>query len=830
METNIEVLKNYPNIDKVNGILIDVLSTNKNPPLQLISTLLNYTIPQIFSSLPNEVHINLIKVFQSLIGISNLVNVIAVFKDGSHENKDVLQIYWQFLQELIDDKLVVELIRTSSSPLEIKEIDKFFFKGKMFSIVNEALISNNLEVDNKALESTANYVYYLTSSLLKLYQNKCDLIITTNYMNSILKFSGGESFNQFFDVFFTRENWGYFLDSFALMKKFEKKNLIKKFYTLYISKIHLQPNVSPEKLVGLYNILNFSHEYLDSSTVESIILCGNRDLNKLVAMVLNDCPETQLNSLIFQLLSSWSSEESVNNEPIAIQESRTHILLQILSRRKGSEFLKQLVKSKVFLDAITKRLSSFSDNVKALGVAVADHVCILNGEEKIFKFNDSVDNYSNLVESVLEIRTMGQSEAWNNIKAPYVEEEEKEEITTISSEISNLSVQQVNSDDESEDDDPSIPPQVDVQSPVYIKDLLQYLNVDTKDNNAYEMRRKALTEGPTLLRRKSRSGNEVQFFSEDLFSSLLALNNHFNDKDFEVLKLNNLIAVIVANPNITFYVFKLLLTGDYSLQQRMQILSATSLAARELRGFKDDVVTKSFKQINFPSQMLPESLHNKYMQLEADNTKYIDNIHTELQNSLMEEASSKAQDEILGKGKLVRISAKLKKQPKQQADPPVISNYFKIIATNFYFPLLNVWYEAGSIDIGHYSPIFIAHYIKTLVLIIHCSYPSSTQLRDMVKEFLILSCSIIRRLSSDQLQLIESIVTGILLIFDIIDGQYLISYHHDELILIQSWLMITWETLIDEKVKSLCAGLLLQISELLQTFERTLIDQTNSLF
>ncbi|RLV92756.1 DNA replication checkpoint protein [Spathaspora sp. JA1] len=822
MDADIELLKNYPNVDQVNEILVKILSTNKSPSLQVISALIQYTIPQILSSLPNEVRMNLVRVFQSLIGISNLVNIIAVARE--HQNKDVLEIYWQFFQELFSDKLILELIQTNPSPLEIKEIDKFLFKGKIIAIVNEAVISNNLQVDVTALKSSTNYVFYLSNSLLTLYRTNYDLNNITMFMKSVLKF---DTFNQFFNVFFNSENWQYFTSSFDLLKKFERRNLIKKFYIMYISRIYLSVKNTDEKLLGLYNILGFTCEYLDSSILDSIIVCGNRDLNRLVAMLITNNPELQLDSLVLQLLSNWSTEESVNNEPITFQESRTHMLLQILSRRKGSEFLKQLVKNKVFLDAITTRLSSFSDNVKALGVVVADHVCELNGDEKIFKFTEHVDNYSNLIEHVIKIEKLTYDEAWRAIKSPYVEE--KEEITTAS--VSKLSLQQADSDDESDEEDPSIPPRIEIPSPIYIKDLMEYLNVDTKHDNAYEMRRKALLEGPTLLRRKSRNGNEVRLFSEDLFSTLLGLNNQFDDKDFENLKLNNLIAVIVTNPDVTFYVFKLLLTGDYSLQQRILILSATSLAARELRGLKDDVVTKSFQRIDFPSKMLPENLHNKYMELEtSSSTKYIDNIQTELQDTLMKEASSKAQDEILGKGKLVRISAKLKKQPGKQVDSPIINDYFKIIASNFYFPLVNVWYEAGTIDIGHYSPIFIAHYIKTLMLLIHCAYPSSTQLRDMVKEFLILSCSIIRKLSLQQLPLVESIVTGVLLIFDILDEQDLISYHHDELVLIQNWLMISWESIIDGKIKSLCAGLLLRVSELFQKFERTIIDQTNSLY
>ena len=99
------------------------------------------------------------------------------------------------------------------------------------------------------------------------------------------------------------------------------------------------------------------------------------------------------------------------------------------------------------------------------------------------------------------------------------------------------------------------------------------------------MRRKALLKGPTLLHQKYRYGTEVHFYLEELLALLIGLDNHFDDKDFNELKLNNMVAVIVTNPSITTFMFNLLLTGDYSLQQRVLILSATLMAARRLRGF-----------------------------------------------------------------------------------------------------------------------------------------------------------------------------------------------------------------------------------------------------
>ncbi|KAG7664388.1 TEL2 [[Candida] subhashii] len=824
MNADIEILRNFPTVDQVNEILLKSLESKSGPSFQLINALLNYTIPQIYPSLESNIRSNLINVFQSLIGIGNLVGAIASLKDQTERSKE-LKSFIDVLQMVVNEKLILQLVNNQTTSLEIKEIDKLIFKGRLFSIINEVTISNNLEINNDHLKSTEKYIDFLCNSLLTLHQNDVAIIKINIFMVSILKF-GDDSCTRFFEQFMTRNHWRYFIDSYKGLKKFQQREYIKKLFTIYLNGTILRGTAAADdaKLLGLYDILSFVSECLDESIIEVVLLCGNKNLNKLMSLLVTRLDESRLDSVTMKILSTWGDENLIKKEPIAIQESRTHILLQILSQRKNTLFLKNLLKDPVFLNSITNRLSSFSNNVKALGVTLADYVCQLNGEEKIFKLTGDLDLYSHLLEGSIEIIQIS-TDPWDMIVTPHVEE--VKEIET------RLELVTIDSDDESDsEDDPSLPSKVKIPAPVYIKDLLRYITVDTKDKNAYEMRRTALLKGPTLLRQKAGVGNEVSFHSEDLITHLIALNNHYNDSDFESLKLNNMVATIVTNPNITFYMFNLLLTGDYSLQQRMIILSATSLAARELRGLKDDVITKSFTPKSFPTKMLPPALHQKYLNMEVG-TKYIDTIQHNLQDSLMHEESSKAQDTILGNGKLVRISAKLKKEQAgivSTNDHPIIPNFYQLVGRNFFFPLLNVWYEAEGIDIGHYTPVFVAHYIKTLTLLIHCAYPSSIQLKDMIREFLVLSKTIIAKVSLSELQVIESVVTGLLLIFDITDKEYLILNHNKEILFFRDWLHISWEQVIDSKIKSLCAGLLLKIQDLTQSFERTIMDQMNSIY
>ena len=151
-------------------------------------------------------------------------------------------------------------------------------------------------------------------------------------------------------------------------------------------------------------------------------------------------------------------------------------------------------------------------------------------------------------------------------------------------------------------------------------------------------------------------------------------------------------------------------------------------------------------------------------------SKYIDFIENEVQKELLADASAEAQDQLLGSGKVVRVSSRLKRPAKSTETPT--AGFYTIIGKLFYFLLLNVWYEAGTIDIGHYSPVYIGHYIKTLALLIHCAYPLSIQLNDMVKEFLILSCNILRKISLEATPVVESIVTGVLIVCEVSNPEF----------------------------------------------------------
>ncbi|CAK9442030.1 uncharacterized protein LODBEIA_P58200 [Lodderomyces beijingensis] len=787
MDQDVEKLNNYPSADELKEI---VTRNSSTPSFSFVIAIINYTIPQVYVSLSPEVQWSIRRVFRSLIGFGNLVNKLFILKDApapAPAAASELSLYWEILEQVFDEQLVPDLMAQGRA-LEVKEIDKLIFKGRVLSLANELALAHKVDkVKNQHLMSTDSYVSFLSSSVLSLFQQQSRLVPEL-FIHSILKFNHS-SFNSFLKVFFHEQNWSYFLSVFSSMKSFQKREYVRSLLTGYLPQVTTESNIT-----ALYNILKFSVNEIDSATVESVITLCRRNLTQLVAMVM--VPALPQKQLLSQL-QTWSDPALIKSEPIPIQESRTFFLLALMTYLQATqhELLKSLPRNPTFLEGISNHLQANSNHLKNLGIVLADYVCELNGDEPIFKSANLENSFKHNFVAALKmnyLKDMSEQEAW----AVFENSQGKNspiEVATVQRESSKTRgppmIAKLDSDT-TDNAEPGTRKQ-EVPNPIYIRDLLSYILTDTKNSNAHDRRLKALLCGPALLKSKFQHGNEVEFYTEDLVTNLIGLENYYNDAGFEELKLQNLVAAIVTNPNATFHLFKLLLNGDYSIQQRVTMLSASGLAARELRGFTNDEDTTAITAITTIAspttsqparKQLPKNLHDKYMQLDTNTS------------------SSTA--------------------------PAKVPKFHKLISQNFFFPCLNVYYESGGVDIGPtITPIFLAHYIKTLSIFIHCAYPISSQLNDMCKEFLTLMCAIIRVVSLDEIQVVESVILGISLVFDVLDGLYMIQTFSNELALISTWLQDAWEGIIDDGLKRAAAQLLVTISETAKKYERTMIYQ-----
>lgn len=101
MNGDIEQLKNQPSLEIVEDILLRNLHT---PSFPYIIALLDFTIPQIYTSLPKKSKNLLLETFHSLIGIGNLLNRISTI--GKINDKlELLKRFLGFLQDVFRLKI-----------------------------------------------------------------------------------------------------------------------------------------------------------------------------------------------------------------------------------------------------------------------------------------------------------------------------------------------------------------------------------------------------------------------------------------------------------------------------------------------------------------------------------------------------------------------------------------------------------------------------------------------------------------------------------------------------------------------------------------------------
>ncbi|CAK7892145.1 hypothetical protein CAAN3_01S08702 [[Candida] anglica] len=841
----ISILQNDPSALEIDES-IDTLSQSKltsSLQLILVTTLLNHLIPKVYMNLPRDIQSRVVSVLRSIVGLGNLLGRISIL--CKNNDQPLLKLYVEILQSVICPKLVSDHLlllsdegKLGTNLVEAREVDKLLFKGKCFAIVNEAqsLCEMNLRSPFISLE---NHIEYLTKELIYM-SSKAGTDKSINkginlYLNSLtsLDISGF-----IYETLFTKSNWEFFYRYLVDMRQSERKLQVAKLLTVYLpNRFYRRGNDKSKENnnLALSTILRSLQveRVIDDPIISRTVNLQNYSLLALIASLVA-VDETILTRHINQLLRVFSDLNLSKTEPISIQISRTVLLVHMISYSKS---VMQISKDKLFLEAISNRLGSFSNAVKSLAVALADKVCEFSNQPKIFNM-ENLDGFDDkLFATITAVKdtedNITVNDAWELLQSPEVEEVEEVEI--VSSKLDTISLKNVtiDSDDESDDDDVTVTPKKRLVKPLYVKDLLNYLSVDTKDELAFEKRRLALTTAPTLLRQKAHFGNEVEFYAHDLLKQLVALTNHYEEKDFDSLRLNAMIGLVVSNVESAPYLVELLATGDYSLQQRMCILSTLSLSARELKGFKDEIVSQSWEPKTFPTNKLPGNLHNKYLALDGIAQDLPASIIAPMEKSIQDDLMSGVSEDVkeFSQGKVLRISSRLTKSKKSNPTSQPIANFSKIIGPKFFSPLVNTWHAVGGdINIGHYSSIFIAHYIKTLTLILHCAYPSAVNLNDMIKEYFLILTPLVLKVSSDQIQLVESIVTGVLLVCDITDGQFLVSNYHENLLIFQQWLSSSWESIIDDKIKSLSAGLLLRLNSLMESFERTLLDQTNSLY
>ena len=114
---------------------------------------------------------------------------------------------------------------------------------------------------------------------------------------------------------------------------------------------------------------------------------------------------------------------------------------------------------------------------------------------------------------------------------------------------------------------------------------MKYLQTDN-----YNKLNIALKTGADLIRRKATFGTELSDQARELARILIGLQDSFEMKEFQEMRQAALIALVASAPeNVAPYLIDVYFASDLSLQQRLILLSALGVGARELAGLEKSV-------------------------------------------------------------------------------------------------------------------------------------------------------------------------------------------------------------------------------------------------
>lgn len=407
-------------------------------------------------------------------------------------------------------------------------------------------------------------------------------------------------------------------------------------------------------------------------------------------------------------------------------------------------------------------------------------------------------------------------------------------------------------DEEDSDDDPETVRRDRPKAPVYVRNLITYLR-NTED---YDRQKLALTTAPTLIRRKANFGTEVKEHAEELATLLIGMQDKFEIENFHELKLQGMIAILIAQPQkMGPWFAKTFFDGDYSMAQRSSVLTVLGLGARELAGY---VTSEYASAAAFPSQALPEQMKKLYIEeaglnhqvptssaLKALPANALDTISKTLTSDFMAPLAANAADAATGPDalKLSTFTSRLDEQSKSGSKSKsriraIPNTTAQLIATSFFFPLTarfqSALYSSASRARGIvFQPYLLALYLKTLALLLHAAGPSTIALPDMTSELwgLVLGSSV-RAHAVGDMGVTHAILFALLTMLEVNDNRMrdICQTMSKEVIETQEWVAQIFGSMRGEdssgeeaEVRALAAGCLVRIREGMEKYRMLLM-------
>ncbi|TQN74113.1 DNA replication checkpoint protein tel2 [Colletotrichum shisoi] len=486
-------------------------------------------------------------------------------------------------------------------------------------------------------------------------------------------------------------------------------------------------------------------------------------------------------ALVFdKSLHQFGDQLYIKHSPILQQQVHAQVLLLSASyvNKLSPLKLRMLMRSSSYLNTVSNRIGASQEKARFLGMVIAEALSgLVDGSDKKLDFKteelatDEAKFYKDLTKTldntgpIDPLITLPKGEQKTQQPAPKASRPKPAPKPKLAAAASSKFIIQEVSDSESEDEglvpyaktaddaedsdeDATLVRRNKPKAPVYIRDLISYL----RDTDNYDKQKLALTTAPPLIRRKANFGTEVSSHADELATLLVGLEDKFEIESFHELRLEGMVAVIVAQPQKMGQWFaKTFFDGDYSVSQRASVLIVLGLSARELAGFD---TSEHAAAASFPSKRLPERMESLYLDpsppsnqlpstsnLKAIPANALDTIANSLISSFVAPIAAGAADAATGPDVLKlstftsRLPSKVSKKPRMRAIPNTTAS---MLATSYFFPLTARFQHAlrsHSTRSGIFiQPYLLCLYLKTLAVIIHAAGPATLALPQMTAE------------------------------------------------------------------------------------------------
>ncbi|KAH7399295.1 telomere length regulation protein-domain-containing protein [Pyrenochaeta sp. MPI-SDFR-AT-0127] len=665
-----------------------------------------------------------------------------------------------------------------------------------------------------------------------------------------------------------------FTDLLIKMKSFEQRKYLNAL-TNFAVKQYLSSDVASKDDTHLtsstpvsgvaavfYSIIKSSglqKEHFVSSLTRSTIpsLDDSLAARRSVIAALATDPDS-LHTLLENCIRLFGDSVYVKHTPVLQQE----VLAQNLAlcsgyvHRSQPMFLTMMAKSTYHVNGMSNRLGTPSARARFLGIAVGVAISKmvdkpdlqlkfdLDGSEAVeAKFYQRLTELEDGIGAIKDLKTEDKSgtlvKAFKQKPRPRVKPSKAPAIT----EITGPRIIEIVSESEDEDDDlityekPDSDPEDDGEdpetinrnkptAPVYIRDLIAGL----RDQENYDRHQLALSTAASLIRRKANFGTEVTDHLESLATILTGLQDNLELEGFAQQKQQALIAVLLAKPaQMAQWFARSFFSGDYSLTQRIAMLTTLGLGARELAGVKDSATENLIPaEPSFPSKQLPPHLHKIYT--ESKNANPVAKISSSMAREMLSPLASQAADQLSGPNilKVRTFSSRMEVEKKRQK--PIPNALAQIVADNFFFPLTGRWWlqMRSSSDSIYCSTHLLPPFLQTLSILLNASGPNTLALPQMTREYWDLLLSV-RGLASKDKNILGALLFGFLMLLETNENkERLATEQGKELMETQAWVQMVFQELgagseEDERVRVLAAGVVVRCQEVIEKYQRRMV-------